>query len=82
METIKEKIKIENDNIVCYLTSEYGRCLKVSGVEKLCKVPKNTIQNIANGHRKISINNVRKIVPIFKTFGYKPIFDWDTQIGI
>ena len=80
--TIKEKIEIENNNIIGYLCSDYGRCLKIAPIEKLCKLPKNTIQNIANGHRKISVNNVRSIVRTFKIFGYKPIFDWDTQIGI
>lgn len=76
-ETIKEKIESENNNIISYLCSDYGRCLKVAHIEKLCGVPKNTIQNIANGHRKISVNNVRKIVSIFKIFGYKPVYDWD-----
>lgn len=75
--TIKEKIEIENNNIIGYLSSNYGRCLKVAHVEKLCGVPKNTIQNIANGHRKISVNNVRNIVYTLKIFGYKTIFDWD-----
>ena len=80
--TIKEKIEIENNNIIGYLNSNYGRCLKIAPIEKLCKLPKNTIQNIANGHRKISVNNVRSIVRTFKIFGYKPIYDWDTQMGI
>ena len=74
--TIKYLLMNENERILKYITSDIGKCINITALEKLCALPKNTIKNIVNGQRHVSIKNVRVIVEALNRLGYSNIYDW------